>query len=88
MTAKSMVRDVLRTVRIRVWGWNKEEADNCSVVLNRVAEYVQSAYFNGLDEDDMVEDICDKFPAYFEDGEVEFQSDNTVLVVLAPVESD
>jgi hypothetical protein len=76
-------RQPLERVRVRVWGWEKPEVDSHSVVLSRIAAYIDLAWRSGLHPDDIVDDICDKFPAYFEDGELEVKG-GIATIVLAP----
>lgn len=78
-----VVRQPLEVVRVRVWGWEKLECDSHSVVLNRITAYIDLAWRAGLKKDDIVDDICDKFPAYFEDGELEVKC-GIATIVLAP----
>ena len=78
-------RPPLDQILLRVWGWGETKSDEHSVVLDRVTHYIDLAWRAGLLPDEIIDDICERFPILFEDGEVEHdESESKIFVFLAP----
>ena len=72
-------------IRLRVWRWEKSTSDAHLTVLNRVTAYVEIAWRAGLCPDEIIDDICEKFPSLFEDGELDHdERTNTIFICLVP----
>lgn len=71
-------------VEVVVWGWSPETARKWRGVLDDICTYVANAT-PGLDFEEQIDDIVDRFPELFEDGIIELDAGGVAKVVLAAV---